>query len=774
MSAFRQISCFHPNAFYLIAGCLLFSLNSCIIFQKYPPNKPFSYKTSISLYGEMPKADKREMIAKLEAQLDDSLQSRMVSYAGLWRVVRKPPQFDTSNITRSRTFMSGLLHSMGYFQPEIKDNFSIDTAGDKLKVSVRFQVTPGKQTRIDSIGYQLISPEMQALVYQTLDKRLLNNRSPYSIAQISSEIDRIVQVLHNNGYYKINRDDLYAEVDTVESLLIDPTLDPFEQILLLDSLKKRVADPTLTIVFKQRMLTDSNVLKQYQVGNITVYPDQSLLQDSLAQAKDTLWKGFRFVTYSDRFKIPFLARNVFLSPGARYDERKYYKTLNRFNRLGAWQNVDIGILERFDTVPKLDFNLLLFPALKHNLKIDLEASRNIADYLTTSQFFGLGLNVSFANRNAYRESIQTNTNARFGVEFGSEFIQTLQTNLSHTVYFPRLIVPFGLNPLKAASISNERTILNINGAYTIRREIFDVLSINTSWGYEWSAQKFNFQVIPLNIEYTKLNGKDSLGRLIEKIPSLRFAFNDGFVIGMIGAMNRSWSRRKNVSSFNIRIEESGALFGLIKNLERNNLFRFIKADIEYKHLINYKRSAIALRAFAGYGFVYGYKGDQQERILPFFKAYFAGGPYSMRGWQVRRLGPGSSLLYDTSNLGANDRFGNMKLEFNAEYRFDVTTIAGVKVKSALFTDIGNIWGVEFRDQAATQKIPEASFRLSRLYRDLAVAGGTSLRFDFDFFLIRLDWAYKLKNPSYADINGGWFHKISLNNGQFQLGINYPF
>jgi outer membrane protein assembly factor BamA len=109
-----------------------------------------------------------------------------------------------------------------------------------------------------------------------------------------------------------------------------------------------------------------------------------------------------------------------------------------------------------------------------------------------------------------------------------------------------------------------------------------------------------------------------------------------------------------------------------------------------------------------------------------------------------------------------------------EYRFDVTTVAGIKVKSALFIDVGNIWGVEYKDQEAKEKIPEAFFNLSRLYKDLAVAGGTSLRLDFDFFLIRFDWAYKLKNPSYANIRDGWLYNLSLNNGQFQLGINYPF
>jgi outer membrane protein insertion porin family len=144
----------------------------------------------------------------------------------------------------------------------------------------------------------------------------------------------------------------------------------------------------------------------------------------------------------------------------------------------------------------------------------------------------------------------------------------------------------------------------------------------------------------------------------------------------------------------------------------------------------------------------------------------------MRAWQVRRLGPGSSTIYNQNNT-VLDRFGNMQLEFNVEYRFNVTTIAGIKVNSALFTDIGNIWSKEF-DNNTNAAIPEASFKLDRLYKDLAVGAGTSLRLDFDFFMIRLDWAYKLKDPLYASIQDGWFQKLNLTSGQLQLGIGYPF
>ncbi len=46
---------------------------------------------------------------------------------------------------------------------------------------------------------------------------------------------------------------MYAEHDTVVAALIDPTLDPFEQFELLDSLSKKKREPTINIVFKQRV-----------------------------------------------------------------------------------------------------------------------------------------------------------------------------------------------------------------------------------------------------------------------------------------------------------------------------------------------------------------------------------------------------------------------------------------------------------------------------------------------------------------------------------------
>ncbi len=786
----QQVSFFKFYTFGLYAGIVMLLLSSCVTVhrKKHPKNIPFVFKTNISISGNLPQSEKQELISRLKNQLDDSLKTRSVSWAGI-QIISRPPVFDTLNIIRSKTFMKALLSAQGYFYPVINDTFTIvkkksrlfSKEQDQQRVTINFEVIPGKQTIFDSIGFDLFSPALQKLALESRSQSLLKKGNPYSIQSIAEERERLLQVFHNNGYYKVSGEDIYAERDTVIAALIDPSLDPFEQIRLLDSLRRKKDRPTITVVFKQSEPNDSTHLKKFYIGSVDVYPDQSYFQDTASfEPKPTKLANYKFTFFplSNRFKLPFIARTISLVPNTPYDERNYFKTINTFNRLGAWQSVDLSLKERYDSIPFLDATLKLYPAQKQNLKIDLEASRNVADYLTTSQLFGVGLNFSLTNRNTFKEAIQTSTNARFGIEFGSNFIQTLQANLSHSIYFPRLITPFRVK--KIDSLLNSRTVFNINGAYTIRRSIYNVSSLNTSWGYEWTTKfgkkkhPINWQFSLPNVEYTLLNGKDSLDKLIEQIPSLRFAFNDGFVIGVVGGLNTAWTNKNHFSYFKFRVEESGALFGLIKKLEENNLFRFVKTDIEYKHLINYKQSSWAFRVFGGYGYVYGKKGNQPENKLPFFKAYFAGGPYSMRAWQVRRLGPGSSKLYDTVSTRSNDRFGNMQLEANVEYRFNLTTIAGIKVKSALFVDAGNIWGIEFNPNASQEKIPEASFNFSRLGKDIAIGGGASLRFDFDFFLIRLDWAYKLKDPSFSSLNNGWFHNLKLTDGQFQLGIGYPF
>jgi outer membrane protein insertion porin family len=789
----RQFTLFTLSRWMCFTLLGLMLTQSCVTVRDSPA-KPFVYKTKVNIAGNV--EDKQQLEERLQNQLDDSLKIRVISYAGVVKKIVRPPVFDTINVSRSLIFMRSLLNSQGYFYPEItwRADTSVHqpsrrTKSTEYRVSVNFRITPGKVIRLDSIGYDLTTPELQQLIMSRRHESLLKKGDPFSISTVSNELDRMVNLLRNNGYFKITRENLFAERDTVVAALIDPTLDPFEQIRLLDSLQRKRANPTINVVFKQRASRDTTHLQKFYIGDVKVYPDMSILDDGTEKKDTTVVEGYTFITNSTRFKLPFIARKIRLIPGRLYRQDAYYRTVNNFNNLSAWSSVDLATEERYDSVPLVDATLRLYPEKKQSLTVDYEVSRNVSDFITTGQLFGLGVNVRLANRNAYREAIQTSTNARFGIELGSNFIQTLQANLAHTINISRFVARIGRVPPEAIA---QRTLLNLNAAYTDRRDFFQVRSLNASWGYEWSLRRSRavqpevgrawtttLQSTPINFEYAIVDKTDSLRKLQELIPSYQFAFNDGLIISRIYGVTRGRELGNKFTLWRGRIEQSGLLTGLIKELDLGDLRRFVKFDGEFKHYINYKKSQMAFRAFAGYAYVYGKqdtlgkrdpKDIVDENNLPFFKGFFGGGPYSMRAWPIRRLGPGSSILYDTAK---RERFGNIQLELNAEYRFNITTIAGIKVASALFVDIGNIWSKEFKKDT-NEKIEEASFDFGRLYKDIAIGAGTSLRFDFDFFLIRLDWAYRLKDPAFSTVNDGWFNDLRLVNGQFQLGIGYPF
>jgi outer membrane protein assembly factor BamA len=144
----------------------------------------------------------------------------------------------------------------------------------------------------------------------------------------------------------------------------------------------------------------------------------------------------------------------------------------------------------------------------------------------------------------------------------------------------------------------------------------------------------------------------------------------------------------------------------------------------------------------------------------------------MRAWQVRNLGLGSSTYYTNNGPNYDLRFGDVKLEFNVEYRFLLGTLFGIKFKSALFTDIGNIWA--WKPITDTPEGVGSDFHLNSFYKELAYGAGTGLRMDFNYFLIRLDWSYKIHDPQALVGSDAWFYKLNLGSGQLQLGINYPF
>ena len=146
--------------------------------------------------------------------------------------------------------------------------------------------------------------------------------------------------------------------------------------------------------------------------------------------------------------------------------------------------------------------------------------------------------------------------------------------------------------------------------------------------------------------------------------------------------------------------------------------------------------------------------------MPFEKAFFAGGPNDIRAWRSRSLGPGSSIREDYF-----ERFGDIKIEGNIEYRFDIIR----KLKGAVFADAGNVWLL----RTFTER-PGGTFHFDSFSNEIAVGGGLGIRFDFTFFIIRMDGAVQLRDPAMPEGERWVLRANELRDIVFNFGIGYPF
>lgn len=164
--------------------------------------------------------------------------------------------------------------------------------------------------------------------------------------------------------------------------------------------------------------------------------------------------------------------------------------------------------------------------------------------------------------------------------------------------------------------------------------------------------------------------------------------------------------------------------------------------------------------------------DTINKTLPYFKQFYGGGPNSMRGWPIRGLGPGSEQVRIGRVLAGN---GDIQLEANLEYRFDIAKFSWGKLTSAVFVDVGNIWNRPGSGNSNRE------LALSKLYQQLAVSTGVGLiRLDFEYFLIRLDYGFRLKDPI-RTVGNGWIQNIKFsdlldtrNYSSLQIGVGLPF
>lgn len=804
----------------LVAGCKITSVRNP------PKDKPFLYKNNITVNGGEFNRDQRSSVrSRLNSQLDDSSRIRTKEKFLFLRYILNPPVYDSAASARSaRNMETSMLH-IGYYKSKARFTDDTTKSGSQRRVSVSYTLDAGKPTKIDTVQYIMRRTDLQEIALQHKDKTLLIEDKPVTKVAVLGEIGRMVDVYRNNGYYKFTSEELKVRGDTTVAALTTITDDIFEQLRLLSEAQAARDTPRIKLAVVLNPPADTSRLRKYYIRNIYILPDYQpgdRITDTAGKTTRPLrrridprcktncrYDTLAWVQYhKKRFRHGFLTRNLGLKRGDIYRQDDFYNTISNYSQKGVWQSVNIQVVESKTDSNKIDLIIQLTPGKQFGFEAAVEASysansntNNVAA-VSSGNLLGLSGNLSILNRNFGKEAIRMTNSIRAGVEFNfrsdsssrNNLINSNELSYSNSIVFPRFIFPFkALNRDKR--FKSTETFINTNLSYINRINLFSLQSVNLAVGYNWNSKNNRVWTYkPLNIEFARLyNETDSFKRTLDQNPFLRYSFNTALVMGSsLGYRSaKTNSRHPNRQhSIRVNIEESGLLWGRI-NVFNKYLRQFVKTDVEYIYTATRAKSSIVARFFTGVGIPF-----KRDTTLPFFKQYFGGGSNSMRGWPVRGIGRGSQPLAPYNGNNFNDRTGDIQIEGNLEYRYNIAQIIpnSLILKGALFIDAGNVWNL--RNSKPGGGTDSAQFQIRNLYKQLGVSAGTGFRLDFNYFVLRLDLGFRFKRPELSNVNDGWkappigfndffqkiftrgtndeYRKWRYENFNFTIGISYPF
>jgi outer membrane protein assembly factor BamA len=689
----------------------------------------------------------------------------------------KPVMFDSLQMKASRLPMMIYMSNKGYFEPVISD--TIMRRGSK--VNVIFNVKAGKPYTIRNITYDIKDTVLGSFFLKNKGASLVHEGIRYDSYLLDEERDRITTDMKNNGYYSFSKDFIRFKAD---STLHNHQMD----------IKMAINNIRLNSAGSKDSLTEINH-PRYTLNHIYIHPDVNLTtkdttrQDTLEvkynfDAGDTTLNRYFLVYHNTlRIKPSALTHALFLRNGEIYRLRDHDLTYKRMTNLPINRFVSIsydlpaGGRNLSPGQPMLNSTIRITRAPVNVFSIDAEGS-------ISSGYLGLGSSVTYNNRNFFRggetfsvkvKGLMQNQPSPVNSEVKNFlFFNTYETGVDVGLDFPRLLVPVRMKrvDLYTRPKSSINIGVNFQQEPSYKRYIF-----NTSFGYEWSKNEQNrFIFLPVVINSVSIYKDSTLTYKLDSINDSRLTsqYTDHFISSM------SFSYILNTQKLNIdknfffirwNLEPAGNLMYLIHqsnggtlNSEGQHVFmgipfaQYLRTDIDFrKYFALTKAQTLVFRTLLGIGVPYG-----NSKALPFEKGFYAGGSNDMRGWAIRSLGPGT---YQTTASNYNN-VGDLILESNLEYRFTLYR----SLLGAVFADAGNIWLLH-----ENSVFPGGEFRSSLFLKQIALDAGFGFRYDFSFFIFRLDGAVKVKNPANPN-NGNWtdFAKMKLSDIIWNFGIGYPF
>ena len=715
------------------------------------------------------------------------------SAIGRWfRSKGEPPVIlDSIETALSVARLNRALRKQGYFN--VYTSFDLDYSPNLKKAKQRFFVSAGDPFTIDSIGYKLPNQNLLDSLSAYKKDRLIHPQDPLNIDTLEKERQRILSLLRDRGAFGLQKSDIYFEIDG------DTTQTNRSKTVKVTT----VIDSTAAI-------------QTHRLGKINVLFDQ--LNTTVSTPTDTV-NGIVMYPTNESIDLDVLEERIAFKPGILYRDSLRTTTLNRIGQLNYFSYPSINYNVQDDSI--VNINLYLRSRKRYSLTADFDLTHSAIQQIGTSlrssilarNVFGSFENLSLSLSGTIGNSIipGANITSELGIDLNLSFprwwygfsldrliameknpISTLQigtvfqqnlgldrqtinaiyrfsfSNKSsqHTVEFPKISYVNNLNPDNFFSIYRNTfetldelsTPLKSDSRYA---DLFESTGVDGSTQLQIPDGTAAF-ISGVQDESIPLNENDAL--LVSRIEERRARLTENnLILSSSYALLNENTTNRNASAYRqyyAKFELAGFLFDALEPFSTpGELFdvayaHYLKTELQFiKHWPLGTRSSAAFRAYGGFALPLG-----RSSSVPFVRSFFAGGTNDIRGWNAYTLGPGTTNQLNEFNDA------NLKLTLSAELRFPLSR----SLYGAVFTDAGNIWNA--LDGTENEA---AIFHGWRSLKDSAIASGFGLRYDFDYFIFRLDLAYKLLNPALQG-DERWIFNRSNNSPLFNIGINYPF
>ena len=636
----------------------------------------------------------------------------------------EPVVYDAEMVDASIENITDRLTYLGYYGSSVDSRINVK----KKRVYVTYDITLGKRFPIRDIEITIPQGGSFSQDFLSDTSAMLVKPGDYLSEDIlERETARSSAVLKNMGYYNFSKNNFFFEADTLsypDSAELKMSINEYT----------RNEDPS-----------QARPITKYTFNDVSIsYPENLKFRTKVLEELNTI------------------------KPGQTYSTDNVNNTYSRLSALRLFSSVNIGITQ-VDT-SLIDCRINLSQSKLQGFKVNLEASSN------STGLFGVSPQLSYYHKNIFHggEWLNLSFMGNFQFKF-NDSVRSNEFGVSAGLSFPRFL----LLPYRYFKGAVPRTDINLSYNYQNRPEYTRNI-ISTSYGYNGNVRnRFFYQVYPVQLNIVRLFDLDADFYMdLANDPFLRNAYQNHFDLGSGGTVyyttNPESIPKSTFSYVRFQMDIAGNLLSAFKGVMAKDengsgmiwntpYSQFVRGELTLsKTWIWGKNSgqALATRLVAGAGYAYG-----NSTALPFEKHFYAGGASSLRGWQARTVGPGTSQR-DTTFVIPNQT-GDIRLEANVEYRFNMFW----KLAGAVFADAGNVWTLKKTDVAASEG---SLFRWNTFGESIAANWGVGMRLNLDFLLLRIDLGLKVHDPARERKwvgPGGWFQRDGF---ALHFGVGYPF